>query len=229
VARGTEDAWTIEDLGEAVAAALASDYVGQASGRIREVPDRRTIRYYTTLGLIDRPALRGRTALYGRRHLLQLVAIKRLQAEGSSLAEVQGALQGVPLSTLERIARLPEGEAPRADVTPHAGAAGKTGRRAGAFWQESPAEDREAPRGRVEAQPRATLSVGAREEAGKRPRTLEEGELAGIRVRTDVALLFPPARALDREDAEALGEALEPVVRLLIRRGLMKPSADRER
>src|SRR5690348_15034744 len=71
---------TLDELSARVALALADHYEGQASARVRDVPDVRTIRYYTTLGLIDRPAaLRGRTALYGRRHLLQLVAIKRLQ------------------------------------------------------------------------------------------------------------------------------------------------------
>src|SRR4051794_26899981 len=88
--------WTIDELGSRVALALSVDYDGQASGRVREVPDRRTIRYYTTLGLIDRPAeWRGRTALYGRRHLLQLVAIKRLQARGLALAELQQQLLGL--------------------------------------------------------------------------------------------------------------------------------------
>jgi hypothetical protein len=79
--------WTLDELGARVALALAVGYDGQANGRVREVPDGRTIRYYTTLGLIDRPAaMRGRTALYGVRHLLQLTAIKRLQARGLSLA-----------------------------------------------------------------------------------------------------------------------------------------------
>src|ERR1700730_4103681 len=88
--------WTIDELGRLVAAALSVDYAGQANGQVRDVPDRRTIRYYTTLGLIDRPAeMRGRTALYGRRHLLQLVAIKRLQAAGRSLTEIQQHLLGL--------------------------------------------------------------------------------------------------------------------------------------
>ena len=89
----TQALWTIDELGSRVALALSVDYDGQASGRVRDVPDRRTIRYYTTLGLIDRPALRGRTALYGRRHLLQLVAIKRLQAQDAArrvLAKISG-------------------------------------------------------------------------------------------------------------------------------------------
>jgi len=75
--------WTLTELSAQVDSALAVDYSGQANGRVREVPDMRTIRYYTTRGLLDPPAqMRGRTALYGKRHLLQLVAIKRLQAKG---------------------------------------------------------------------------------------------------------------------------------------------------
>src|SRR5947209_4399212 len=105
-----ETLWTIDELGSQVALALSVDYEGQASGRVRDVPDRRTIRYYTTLGLLDRPAeMRGRTALYGRRHLLQLVAIKRLQARGLSLSELQQQLLGLTNAALARLARVPEG------------------------------------------------------------------------------------------------------------------------
>src|SRR5215471_1357192 len=94
--------WTIAELGALAERALAVDYPGQSNGQVRAVPDRRTIRYYTTLGLIDRPAqMRGRTALYGRRHLLQLVAIKRLQANGLSLQEVQQQLLGLSDTELE--------------------------------------------------------------------------------------------------------------------------------
>src|SRR6266702_6605341 len=97
-----KELWTIDELGSRVALALSVDYDGQASGRVRDVPDRRAIRWYTTLGLVDRPAaMRGRTALYGRRHLLQLVAIKRLQARGLLLAEIQQRLIGLPNSRLE--------------------------------------------------------------------------------------------------------------------------------
>src|SRR5262245_59248242 len=102
--------WTLDELSAQVALALASGYAGQANGRVREVPDRRTIRYYTTLGLMDRPAdVHGRMALYGARHLLQVVAIKRLQARGLSLAEIQSRLVGLTDSALRELARLPEG------------------------------------------------------------------------------------------------------------------------
>ena len=78
------------------------------NGRIRSTPDERTLRYYTTLGLLSRPAtFRGRTALYHRHHLAQVVLIKRLQAEGLPLAEVQTRLAGLTPAELERHAQLP--------------------------------------------------------------------------------------------------------------------------
>jgi DNA-binding transcriptional MerR regulator len=101
--------WTLADLADRVAGALSSGYGGQQSRRVSDVPDTRAIRYYTTLGLLDRPAeMRGRTAYYGPRHLWQLVAIKRLQADGRTLAEIQQALAAAPDSTLKRLADIPD-------------------------------------------------------------------------------------------------------------------------
>jgi DNA-binding transcriptional MerR regulator len=100
--------WTIDELSTRLARALADGRSGQVNGRIRQIPDRRTIRYYTTIGLVDRPtAMRGRTALYGPRHLLQLVAIKKLQARGLALADVQRHLLGATDATLAQLADLP--------------------------------------------------------------------------------------------------------------------------
>src|SRR5512132_4407947 len=104
--------WTLDELAERVETALAVDYRGQTSGRVRAVPDRRAIRWYTTIGLIDHPvAHRGRTALYGPRHLLQLVAVKRLQASGRPLVAIQQELAGATNTQLARVARLPGGPA----------------------------------------------------------------------------------------------------------------------
>jgi hypothetical protein len=108
-----EPRWTLDELAERVDSALAVDYPGQPSGRVRPVPDRRAIRWYTTIGLVDRPvAHRGRTALYGPRHLLQLVAVKRLQARGLPLVAIQQELAGATDAQLARVARLPEDLAP---------------------------------------------------------------------------------------------------------------------
>jgi DNA-binding transcriptional MerR regulator len=75
----------------------------QQDRRVSAVPDVRTIRYYTTLGLLDRPKMVGRQAQYGRRHLLQLLAIKVLQQRSLPLSEIQARLYGRSDTELETI------------------------------------------------------------------------------------------------------------------------------
>lgn len=103
--------WTIEELTALVNRGLETiGCDGQESGRVRSVPDVRTIRYYTTLGLLDPPVeMRGRKAYYSRRHALQLVVIKRLQLRGMPLVEVQQAMAGASDRALARWAGLPAG------------------------------------------------------------------------------------------------------------------------
>ena len=123
-----EPRWTLDELAGRVETALAVDYHGQASGRVRAVPDRRAIRWYTTIGLIDRPvAHRGRTALYGPRHLMQLVAVKRLQARGLPLVSIQQELAGATDAQLARVARLPASVAAEVVHGPVAAARGGDG------------------------------------------------------------------------------------------------------
>src|SRR3954471_1396904 len=85
---------TLDELSERVAAELAGrGMLGAApDARVSAAPDARTVRYYATLGLLDRPRIEGRQARYGERHLLQLLAIKALQAVELPLAEIQQRL-----------------------------------------------------------------------------------------------------------------------------------------
>ncbi|WP_330275331.1 MerR family transcriptional regulator [Lentzea sp. NBC_00516] len=114
--------WTLDELLDRVSAALTAEYSGAPNGRVRDVPDKRAVRWYATTGLVDRPsAMRGRTALYERRHLLQLVAVKRLQSQGRTLADIQKVLAGATDTTLAAVARVPEhlldsGEAPQPEA-----------------------------------------------------------------------------------------------------------------
>ncbi|MFF5204731.1 MerR family transcriptional regulator [Streptosporangium sp. NPDC000396] len=109
--------WTIGELAEQASAVLAP--TAQLNGRVRDVPNERLIRWYSTIGLLDPPsARRGRVAMYGRRHLLQLIAVKRRQAEGRTIAEIQAELAGATDQTLESIARVPEIPAERAPEIP---------------------------------------------------------------------------------------------------------------
>lgn len=101
--------WTMDELVERVREALTGEYPGAPNGRVRDVPDRRAIRWYTTIGLVDRPlGMRGRTALYGPRHLQQLVAIKRRQAEGHSLAQIQAEFTWLTSEGLTDASRVPQ-------------------------------------------------------------------------------------------------------------------------
>src|SRR3954454_8894471 len=103
---GQKETWTIGELVEHAAALLGP--ATQSNGRVRDVPNERLIRWYVTIGLLDPPlARRGRIALYGHRHLAQLVAVKRRQAAGRSIAEIQAELTGATDTSLEAIAQLP--------------------------------------------------------------------------------------------------------------------------
>jgi len=86
--------------------------------RVSEVPDPRTIRYYTTLGLLDRPLVSGKQARYTMRHLLQLLAIKALQRMGFSLARIQQRLYGRNESELETLFNSIVVEEEEPDIVP---------------------------------------------------------------------------------------------------------------
>ncbi|MBS2033988.1 MerR family transcriptional regulator [bacterium] len=70
----------------------------------------RVIRYYTTQGLLDRASeKRGKSMYYGARHLFQLLAIKKLQGMGLSLAQIQPKLLGASDEEMARFLEMPEG------------------------------------------------------------------------------------------------------------------------
>lgn len=81
--------------------------VGPEDQRVRALPDARTVRYYQSIGVVDRPDREGREAVYGWRHLLQVVAVKRLQVRGEPLARIQAALVGVSTEALEAALDMP--------------------------------------------------------------------------------------------------------------------------
>ncbi len=94
---------TLEDLVTAAARLVKRLDVRPDDGRVAVEPDARGVRYYQGIGVLDRP-LRydGRRAVYGFRHLLQLLAVKRLQQEGHPLHLIQQSLAGRPTAALEQ-------------------------------------------------------------------------------------------------------------------------------
>jgi DNA-binding transcriptional MerR regulator len=223
------DGWTLDELTRQVGwaldgAARAGVYAGAPNGRVRQVPDRRAIRWYTTIGLVDRPlAMRGRTALYGRRHLRQLVAIKRRQAEGLSLAEIQAELVGAGDATLAEVSGIPDLPA-GADRGGDAG----TGRR---FWAERPAPQSTSPPRALPAptpqpQPHPLPHPLPAPRRGTAPRDDADTVtlLSGVPLADGVTLLIPAAPAA--ADLEAIAAAAQPLLDVLTARGLIGP-ADR--
>ncbi len=191
----TNNLWTIAELAAEVAATLSEAEVDQSSGRVTEVPSTRTIRYYTTHGLLDGPAeFRGRTALYGRRHLLQLVAIKRLQARGTALTEVQSRVIGASEDELAALAEVVpiEGDVARRP---------EPARRREEFWAQPVAEAAE------------TASAPL-------PREIES--VPAVRLADGIALVLHGAqRGLYPDDLEAIRVAAEPLIKLLKSRNLV--------
>ena len=207
-----DETWTLTELEDAVAAALAD---GDApNGRVRAVPDARAIRYYTTIGLLDRPTLEGRAARYGRRHLLQLVAIKRLQSQGRSLAQVQEALAGATSGQLERIARLAAGDTSTSRA------------RRERFWDARGAATPTTPEPAAEpAEPPAPGPRPARRTKRDNGRPL----LQGVPLAGGAVLLVPTSRPLTHDDVDAVRAAATDLTSLLAARGLVQhPDTDTE-
>ena len=80
-----------------------------AGERLGEEITPRTVRLYATEGLIDRPGREGRSAVYGRRHLLQLLLIRSLARRGLSLAAI-APLIGLSDDELEQQLNQLEGD-----------------------------------------------------------------------------------------------------------------------
>lgn len=155
-----EPSWTLQDLVSEVATRIAALPVPR-NGQVRAIPDDRTVRYYATIGLLDRPsAMRGRTALYGKKHVAQVVAIKRLQAMGRSLSEIQTLWPTLDDRTLARMSgvELPQPAKPPARAE---------------FWKREPKASGAAGRSgaagalelRVELAPNVVLSLSVTDES----------------------------------------------------------------
>lgn len=97
--------WNLDELVEAANERLP-EYLPQVEkgGRMREGVNRRLVRYYTTLGLLDEPLKEKREARYTRRHLWQLLALRKLMAEGYVTSALEGLLKDRTDQELESLA-----------------------------------------------------------------------------------------------------------------------------
>jgi DNA-binding transcriptional MerR regulator len=114
--RGLSD-FTLRSL-LAAAGEILPDLVGrQTRYKVTEMPTERTIRYYLSHRLLDRPlGRRGNSSIFGYRHLLQVLVIKYLQSQYLPLKKIGAVMGGLSNRELEQL--LPEGQAGRLPQKP---------------------------------------------------------------------------------------------------------------
>ena len=101
----------VAGLAEAAARILAeSGAARQGRGTVTELPDERTVRYYLAEGLIP-PAeeKQGTASVFEFRHLLQLLVVKKLQAEGLPIRAIRELVTGKSERQLERLLGTDQG------------------------------------------------------------------------------------------------------------------------
>lgn len=86
----------VSELARAVGDALSE--IAEVDRRMKsgatEIPTERTIRFYLEKGLLPKPSKRlGQTLVFGRVHLLHLLVIKKLQADGVPLSAIPDILK----------------------------------------------------------------------------------------------------------------------------------------
>jgi DNA-binding transcriptional MerR regulator len=83
---------------------LAEMDLEQARGTVTSVPDERTIRYYMAEGLIQTPEEKqGTASVFGYLNLLQLVTVKKLQAEHLPIRKIRELVAGKSEQELEAL------------------------------------------------------------------------------------------------------------------------------
>lgn len=216
---------TLPELAEAAARAVEATGATPENRQAKAVPAVRMIRYYTARGLLAPPGTRGRALVYGRRHLLQLVAIKKLQGRGRSLEEIAEQLTGLSDADLEGLAGVP-GEALPAglgDVDPgqsNQTRATQISRRAGRFWDRAATADAAGSSPLAAPMPlrASTRALPASDGLPERPPERPPGERA--RILTELRLSDTVRLLVDGEPSglpslEELLAAAAPLLQLL--------------
>ena len=83
---------------------LADMNLEQERGTVTSVPDERTIRYYMAEGLVQTPEERqGTASVFGYLNLLQLLTVKKLQAEHLPIRKIRELVAGKNEQELESL------------------------------------------------------------------------------------------------------------------------------
>ena len=94
----------VSELAQEAAGILAESGLAQERGTVTELPDERTIRYYLAEGLVSAAEEKqGTASVFGFRQLLQLLVVKRLQAERLSIRAIKELVAGKSERQLEKL------------------------------------------------------------------------------------------------------------------------------
>jgi DNA-binding transcriptional MerR regulator len=210
---------TLPEFAEAAAHAVQASGAVPDNRQAKAVPAARMIRYYTARGLLPRPGTRGRALVYGRRHLLQLVAIKRLQGQGMGLDEIAARLLGISDADLEALAAVADEAMPANLGEVDAAPPKAISRTAGRFWEAQLAETAPAAPGREAGIPLSSTAARAGGVSALPAAVLPAPALAAktvteIRLSGSVRLIVEGDRGA-LPSLEALVVAAGPLLRLL--------------
>lgn len=98
--------WSLAEFVEATNE-LLPDFMPVEKGntKVREQVTPRLVRHYTSLGMLDEPLKAGREARYHYRHLLQLLVVRRLLAEGYGASAIDDLAASSDDARLEALLR----------------------------------------------------------------------------------------------------------------------------
>ena len=94
----------VKELSDAAVEILRQVGPSQEKANVAEFPNERTVRYYLTEGLLPQPSdKRSQASVFGYEHLVTLIAIKKLQADGLPISVIRTLLADKSIGELEAL------------------------------------------------------------------------------------------------------------------------------
>ena len=110
----------VKELAEAAERFLREAGPTHTKGTVAEYPNERTVRYYMSSGLLTSATeKRGLKSVFGYEHLLKLLTIKKLQADGLPISVIKDLISDKSIEDLEKLFGeevFTEGEAMASDL-----------------------------------------------------------------------------------------------------------------
>lgn len=128
---------TLPEITELTQGVLDSNRNEAGSLRTSGALSARTVRWYATAGVLDPPGRDGHSAVYGRRHLLQLLYTRQEQGKGRGLAGIKEETRGLTNEELTKRLQFDPSEAA-------SGLKEVVSRKAGGFWERQAEPGRDA-------------------------------------------------------------------------------------